>query len=557
MAPIQIVRRFRQLDRLGEIMRVLARHGFAHLVQRIGLRHRLPLRWRVPEPPAAGSDAARHAVAAIQELGPTFVKLGQMLATRPDIVPPEWMAELTSLHDHVAPFETDLAVAVIADECGAPVDEVFAEFDRTPFAAGSMAQCYRAVSRDGRPVVVKVKRPGIERTMLRDLDLLGSLARLIERHAPEYRVYRPVMIVEELARTTMRELDFIGEASNTERFGRDFEKMENVGVARVDWDTTTSSVLTLERMDGENLQALLDRGDERVDRKALAGVIVQAFMRQFFETGFFHADPHPGNLLVVAPARLNLLDFGMVGHLTDEMKGHLATLVLGMVARDLDVLVDVMLEVDAIGPETRIETLKADLLAGMDKYFSLPSGRVDMAQVFAEFTEALRRNNVILPPEVVMLSRSFVTVSSLAMRLDPELRLGDVVKPYARRLILEKVSPSRLGRGLLVSLWQLGGLLSRAPRDVRDLLRRARRGELQLTLEHRRLDDFMGEIDRAGNRLAFAVTIAAVVISSSMVLKLDVGPKLFNVSAFGLIGYVIAGLLGVWLLVAILRSGRL
>jgi len=538
---------------------VLARHGFGHLVRKIGLQRLVPVRRRLAGPARpVGSEVARRAVAAFQELGPTFVKLGQMLATRPDLLSPPWIREFSALHDRVEPFDTDLALERIAEELGAPAEEVFAEFDRTPFAAGSMAQCYRAVSLDGQAVVVKVKRPDIERIMARDLDLLLSLARLVERHAPEYRIYRPVMIVEELARTTKRELDFIGEASNTERFRRDFEDIEEVGVPRVHWSTTTSDVLTLERLEGENLQTLLDRDETRLDRKVLAQRICNAYMRQFYITGFFHADPHPGNLLVVPPARLNIIDFGMTGHLTEEMKGLLATFVLAFVVRNLDVMVDVLREMGAVGPDTQTETLKSDMLGILDKYYALPAGRVDVVQVFGEFTEATRRNKVMLPRDFVMLGRAFVTVTALAMRLDPSLNLADVVKPYTKRLVLEKLNPRRLGQNLLVALWHLGGLLGRMPRDLRELARRAVSGDLQVTLQHRRLDALISEIDRASNRLAFAITIASIVIGSSMIIKMDVGPRVLGgLSVFGLAGFMIAGLMGLWLLVAILRSGRL
>ena len=559
MPLLPFAKRFRSLQRLREIAMVLARHGFGHLVRRVGLQHLVPVRHRLAEPGVElGSAAARRAVLALQELGPTFVKLGQMLANRPDLLPPVWTRELRSLHDRVEPFDPDLALERIAAELGRPVEEVFADFDRAPFAAGSIAQCHHATLLDGTPVVVKVKRPGIEQVIFRDLELLEMMARLIERHIPEYRVYRPVMVVEELARTTKRELDFIGEATNTERFRRDLADFEQVGVPAVIWEATTANLLTLQRLGGENLLTLLERGEEALDRPALARLICDIFMHQFFVTGFFHADPHPGNLLVVPPARLNILDFGMAGHLTEEMKGHLATLVLALVARDLDVMVDVFEEIEAIGPRTTRRRFKTEILGLIDKYFSLPAGRLDIEQVFGEFTETARRNNVLLPREFAILGRSFVNVTSLAMRLDPELNLSGVLRPHAKRLVLAKLSPARIGRHLVVSAWHLSNLLGRLPRDLRDLSRRALRGQLQVTLEHRRLEALISEIDHASNRLAFAITIAALIVGSSLVIKMEAGPTVLGgLSVFGLLGYVVAGFMGLWLIVAIMRSGRL
>jgi ubiquinone biosynthesis protein len=555
----RFLRTLRSLNRLREVLVVLSRHGFGHLVHRIRLGHLLPVRLRLKEEALdTGSEAARHAVAAFQQLGPTFVKLGQMLATRPDILPPDWIEELRALHDRVALFDTELALEQIAKELRAPVSEVYGSFEREPFAAGSIAQCYYATSREGERLVVKVRRPDIERVIDRDLELLKMLAHQIERHVPELRVFRPVVTVEELETTIKGELDFITEASNIERFRKDFAKVEEVGVPHVHWKLTTSGVLTIQRLAGENLESILAREETAVDRQALALRLCQTYMRQFFETGFFHADPHPGNLLVAAPARLNFVDFGMVGHLTDEMKGLLATLVLTIIARDVTVMTDIYEEMGAVGQDSRPEELQPVLVRILDKYYHLPGGRLNFVEAFREFTDASRRYRVYLPRELIMMARAFVTMATLATRLDPNIQLSRLIEPYARRLILQKVGPRHVTRTGLATLWQVSTMLGQLPRAIRLLLRRAVRGELQLTLQHRRLDDFIVEIDRASNRLSFAITMAAIIVASSLVIKADVGPKVLGgLSALGVAGFVIAGIMGLWLLIAILRSGRL
>jgi ubiquinone biosynthesis protein len=556
---LRLSRTYRSLTRLRQILQVLAKYGFGYLVHRVQLGQYLPLpsRWKQPRPEEVEEvPLARRFADMLQDLGPTFIKFGQMLANRPDLLPPEFIQELRRLQDQVVPFDTALARTSIEQELGAPLDTLFPEFEPEPFAAGSIAQVYRARTAEGTPVVVKVKRPGIERVILTDIDLLTHLARLLEEHVAEARVLRPELIVEEFGRTIRRELDFLTEAAATAQFGKQFAEERRVRIPEVFWEYTTSSVLTLELLSGHNVadgEALARMG---VDRRALARTLADVFLQQFFVTGLFHGDPHGGNLLADEAGVLALVDFGMVGHLTEELRTHLATVLIAAVTRQLDIMIQTFTDIGVLGPETDMGELKSDLNDLLNKYFEIPFARIDQVRVFQELMALARQHHVFLPREFVLLGKAFVTVSGLAKELDPQFDLATIAGPYARRLVLERLSPGRLTRSLGVLLWQLVNLAQRAPRELRELLDKAVAGQLQVIFRHQGLDPFGHTLERTGNRLASSVTLAAVLLSATMLITAGLGPKLFGVSALGLAGFAVAGMLAVWLGLAIWRSNR-
>lgn len=555
----RIARTYRSLTRLRQVLQVLAKYGFGYLVYRLQLGHFLPLPKRFKGPPVPEPDEAplaRRLADMLQELGPTFVKFGQMLANRPDLLPPVFIQELRRLQDRVEPFDSALARGTVEQELGAPIEVLFSEFSAEPFAAGSIAQVYHATTGEGDGVVVKVKRPGIEKVILTDIDLLTQLARLAEEHVSEVRVLRPQVIVEEFGRTVRRELDFVTEASATARFHDHFAEHPRVRTPRVFWEYTTTSVLVLERLAGHNLgdQEALERMG--VDREELARTLADAFLQQFFVTGLFHADPHSGNLLVDEEGTLSIVDFGQVGHLSRELRSQLTTTLIAATAREVEVIIEIYMDMGVLAAETNVRELRTEMAELLDKYFETPLGRIDQMRVFQELMTVARRHHVFLPRDFVLMAKSLTTISAVAKELDPQFDLASVLRPHIRKFITEKLSPTRLGRNLLFILWQLGNLAQRAPRELRQLLDKAVAGQLQIMFRHQGLDPFGHTLERAGNRLASAITLAAVLLSSTLLITADLGPRLFGVSALGLAGLAVAGVLAVWLGLAIWRSNR-
>jgi len=554
----------RNLGRLREIAGVLARHGFADLVERMDLLRFVPILRRRAR--AGRKPFAERAADAMQELGPTFVKLGQQLSQRPDLLTEDFISAFPRLQDKVKPFDEEEARAILEEALEAKADERFAEFTTKPLASGSIGQVHEASLADGREVVVKVRRPLIEEKIKADLSLLAQLAALAERHIPESRIYRPVQIVEEFARSLERELDFTAEASALSQFEKNFRDDPEVVVPEVIWSHTRAGVLTLTRIRGTPLSDMDAVRAAGVDRKKLARLIAQCFLTQFFETGIFHADPHPGNLVALEGDRLGLIDFGAVGHLSDEMSSELAAILFAISAGDVALVASVYEEMGVLDEAaTDRGAMLADFQEFLDRYYGLPADRLDMRMAFADGIAIARRHNARLPRELVIFGRAFVSALSTVQRLDPDLKISEVVRPYVRRLVASRLSPGRLTRAGARTGYHLMSLVRHLPGDVRSIVRKLREGKLRFEFRHEGLEDFTTEIDRSSNRLSFSVVIGSIVIGSSYIMASNVGPSwsaleflgLGRVPILGLVGFLVAGVMGLGLAWAIYRSGKL
>ncbi len=561
MHILELARTYRNLKRLKDIVLVLTRHGFGQLVERINLGRYVPLLRRLTGKAGEGEDlptpAPERLVKVIEELGPTFVKFGQMMATRPDLVPEDYVKALAALQDRVEPFSSAAARAIVEQELGRPLEEVFSSFTDRPLASGSIAQVHAAELAGGDAVAVKVRRPGAEKTATADLDLLTALAELAEKHVPEMARFKPTVIVEEFGRSLRRELNFTTEASTLVKFGRFFEKDKNVRVPGVKWEFCSSRLLVMDRVEGRPLTDIEGLRASGCDLKAVADKLCDAFLRQFFEFGTFHADPHPGNILVTENDVPALLDFGMVGHISGELKGQLATTLVALVRGDIELIISVYTDIGLFSEGADLTAVRLDLLELLDRYYGVPARNIDMTEAFYDILHVARRHEVDLPRDFVMLGRAFVLMSSLVRCLDPDADISTAIKPYAKKLLVERLSPRHLLKRAGTTLYYLSSFLNALPRDLRQLMRKAQTGRLALTFRHEGLEKLGHEIDRASNRLSFAVIIAAVIVGSSWVMSAGLGPKVWDVSVLGLVGFVIAGFLGLGLAWAIYRGGKL
>jgi ubiquinone biosynthesis protein len=557
VALADLVKLPRNLQRLAEIIIVFVRHGFGSFVARLNLQEHIPfakrlLARRVQVVDKEASTEERLAN-ALQELGTTFVKLGQILSSRPDIVGPTYAEAFKTLRDKVKPFDAARARAAIEAELDLPPDEVFAEFEDEPAGCGSIAQVHRARLEDGTAVMVKVKRPGIERDITADLGLLRFVAKMAEPQLPEVR---PVQIVEEFERAIRDELDFTVEASNTSEFQQMFEEMDHIRAPRVFWEYSTASVLVIERLEGISI-ADVDRLDrEGIDRKELARTLADCFMHQYFRAGTFHADPHPGNLVVDRDGGVGVIDFGMVGHLTSSVKSQMSTMLIAAVYENIDFIAETMSEIGASGPEFQYRLFNRDLTDLFHKYSGVPLGRVDTRRLFSDLARAARDNDLSLPRDLVLLGKSLATLSSVTRTLDPGFDVLRFSTPRVEEVIKDKFSPQRvLQNGGLTALSFLH-MLRNLPRDLRNIVRKLEAGHLQIGFHHRGLERPVNELDRTGNRLAMSVYVAALLVSSSLMINARFLP-VNGVSVPGVLGFAFAGFLSLWLAWGILRSGRL
>jgi ubiquinone biosynthesis protein len=548
------------LGRMEQIAAVLLRHGLGEAVRRLGLADTLARAGRVLHREHA-ADLARlspleQVRLALEELGPAFVKLGQVLAGRSDLLGPEWIAEFSKLHSRVPALPFEALRAQLREDLGGEPETVFAQFDTTPLAAASIAQVHRARLHDGTEVVVKVRRPGIEAVIDADLRLLERLAGVAARQWPALAPYRPEQLVREFARSLRRELDLAAECRHAERVAGNLEPLGYVQIPRVHWEHTTPRVNVQDLIDGvpgEDLAAVDAAG---LDRKLLAQRGAQAVMKMIVEDGFFHADPHPGNVFYLPGNRLAFIDFGMVGRLSPRRREELLSLLLGLVQRDPQAVAEVLLDWTGDTGEADLAQLETEIEAFVDQYHGTPLAQLSLGQMLVEVTAVLREHSLALPADLALLIKAFISLESMGRGLDPDFHMAQEALPLLRRTLRERYRPKALAGRAWKALQRLAGTAERLPHDVSRLLRSARHGQFRIGLDLAHLRRVGDQLDRAANRLAMAIVIAALIIGSSIVMTVGGGPQLFGLPAFGLVGFVGAVAGALWLVRSIRRDER-
>lgn len=549
----------RDLPRLHEIAVVMIRYGGGDLVRVLGISGVLERAGRVLHWHSASEinklDAPVRIRRALEELGPTFVKLGQLLSTRVDMFPLHWIAEFEKLHSQVpaVPYET-LYPELVAALKGEP-KEIFAEFDPVPLAAASIAQVHRARLKDGTPVVVKIRRPGIEAVIRADLRILEHAAKLLESEAPDLRRYDPVQIVAQFRRSLNRELDLAKEARNIGQFARNFADDPLVTIPRVYWEFTNDRVNVQEQiigMSGVSPDHLRAHG---LDPKLLAARGADTVLRMVLEHGYFHADPHPGNVLFLPDNRIGMIDFGMVGMLTDTRRNQIVNLLNGLTHMDEQALLQVLLDWsnDSVGDEDRLAYEVAELLQNYD---DLQLKDIRIGALLNDITTLMRDNNLVLPADLTLLFKTLITLEGLGQQLDPEFHMIDNVTPFVERIIQQRYTPRALFARGRESMREALEVVADLPRDLHRLFRDVRRGRIKIDLDLKRLDHFGHQLDRASNRITMGILTASLVVGSSIIMTVDGGPKLFGLPLFGLLGFLIAFFNSLWIIFSIWRSGK-
>jgi len=551
----------RDLGRLNEILGVLVRHGFGDTVRRLGLADALERAGHALNREHA-ADLARveppvQVRLALEELGPTFVKFGQILAGRADLFGAEWIAEFEKLHARVPPVPLERLRPQLLEDLGAEPEQVFARFNPEPLAAASIAQVHRAALADGREVVVKIRRPGIVEVIEADLRLLERLAALAEAELPALQPYRPQQLVREFARSLKRELDLAAECRHAERIAANLSGLPEIVIPRVDWAHTGQRLNVQDWIDGipgNELQRLTPEAG--FDRRLLAQRGARAVLKMIVEDGLFHADPHPGNVFYLPGNRIAFIDFGMVGRLSQRRREELLALLLGLVEREPAAVADVLIDwtdhheaIDTARLETAIESF-------VDQYHGVPLADLHLGQMLADVTSILREHRLGLPPDLALLIKAFVSLEGMGRGLDPAFHMAAEALPLLKRVLRARYQPRALARRGWAALRQAFGTLEQLPGDLAKLLRNARRGRVQVAIELAHLKRVGDQLDRAANRLALALVIAALIVGSSIVMKVQGGPTLFGLPAFGFLGFAGAVAGGLWLVRAIWRSSH-
>jgi ubiquinone biosynthesis protein len=550
--------RTRNIGRLSEIAQVAVRHGFGYFFERHRLTDVLPWTARVEPGEQEGSERGRHLRELLDELGPTFVKFGQLLSTRPDVVPPDIVTELRGLQDDVRPFPFAAARKVVEAELKLSLEQLFVDFEETPIAAASIGQVHRATLPNGHRVVVKVQRPNAPRQIESDLALLYQAARLVKERIRSLDFIDATGLVDEFARSIRQELDYRLEARNAETFRRNFGGSDVVAVPKVYWSYSGTRVLTLELLDGVQLVDLDVETTSLEARRELAVRMTETWMEMIFRHGFFHGDPHPANILVLDGARIGLVDFGLAGRLTDDDMAKLTRLFIDAATENVDALPRRLADLGVRYPKEREEEFKAELRDVFHRYYGASLAEVDPIQVIREGMALIYAMNLQLPTRFVMLDKAIATLGSVGVDLYPDFNVFEVARPYARALMLERFSPQRLALRAQREGRALFGIARELPYQVHDVLQEVRDGQIEVGFVHKGLDEFMHKLDVAFNRLVVALVVMGGLLGSSLIgIFAEEGPTLLGVHFLSVIGFTFSGVLAVWLLAGVIRSGRL
>ena len=550
----------RDVGRLNAIAGVLIRHGFGDVVHRLGLADKLERAGHAVMWDHA-ADLARleppvQVRLAMEELGPTFVKLGQILAGRADLFGPEWIAEFEKLHSHVPAVALADLRAQLREDLGDEPENVFARFDNEPLAAASIAQVHRAQLHDGTEVVVKIRRPGIADTIAADLRLMGRLAALAQEQLPWLEPYQPQRLVRELAKSLQRELDLASECRNAERIARNMLALPWIVVPAVHWNHTRERVNVQDYIGGvagNHLEALQSQG---FDRRLLAQRGAQAVLKMIVEDGLFHADPHPGNVFYLPDNRIAFIDFGMVGRLSVKRREELLALLLGLVERNPQAVADVLLDWTGDGSNADIDALEAEIEAFVDQYYGVPLSQLSLGSMLTDVTAILREHRLALPSDLALLIKAFITLEGLGRGLDPEFHMAEEALPLLRKVMRARYQPKVMARRAWGNLRRMLALIEQLPHDVSRLLRNARRGKLNIHLEIAHLKRTGDLLNQAANRISMALVIAALIVGSSIVMTVEGGPTLMGLPAFGFLGFCGAVVGALWLVRSIRRSNH-
>lgn len=552
---------YRHINRYRQILVVLIKYGFGDLVDILKIEHYLEIglqmvskKRREQVEKLTRSERIRM---ALEELGPTFVKLGQILSTRPDLVPVEYVQEFSKLQDSVPSFPYEEVREIIKSELGRFPEEIFESFDKEPLAAASLGQVHRARLKDNEEAVVKVQRPGIRNTIEVDLEIMFHLASLAERHFEEQKIQHPTRIVEEFARTLEREMNYLLEAAHIERFSRQFLNDETIYVPKVFRDLSTKRILTMEYIDGIKVSEINTLKKIGYNLPELARRGATLILKQIFNHGFFHADLHPGNIFILRGETVCYLDFGMMGRINQQEREDFTDLVMHAVQRNEKRVIDDLLRLTYHDRELDRNRLGRDLVEFADQYFYRPLKEIEVGKLLSHALEMLSRHGLYIKPNLFLMIKALSTAEGVGRILDEDFDIIKHTEPFIKEIQSDRLSPKRIASDMIDSGTDFVQLLKEIPGEARSILQQAKEGKLKIEFEHRGLEEMLFTHNRISNRIAFAIVLASLIIGSSLIVLSDIPPRWLEIPIVGLAGYVVAGIMGFWLLISILKRGKM
>jgi len=546
--------KYSKLKRSRQVITILVKYGLDYFIDKskLGLLSRIK---RAPKDYNSVSLSKRICL-SFEELGPTFVKFGQILSTRPDFLPPAFIMELEKLQDEVLPFDSFQAKQIIEQELGKPISKLFKEFEEQPIAAASLGQVHKATLPNGETVAVKIQRPDIKEIVKLDLEILEDLAGFVDRKLGNSWVYHPKLIISEFRKAIQKEVDFTNEAHHYEKFRINFKDIDYIKIPKIYWDMTTTKIITMEFIEGIKISEITqDKYRGIFDPKKVAKRGAYAILKQIFEDGFFHADPHPANLFVLPPATIVMLDVGQVGYVDENMIKNGAKFLLAMTDKDLDQGMRCLEALGMLEKEFDESQLRQDFTELIDHYVGIPLKDIEIKKLAQETIDVMVHHNLVLPSNLALMLKALSMAETTGRQLDPDFNVVLVGRPFIVKIISENFSPEKLlKRG---NTFIQGGIefIEKLPQDLTDNLKKLKEGKIKFIFEHRGLEKLVREINRSTKCKSLSIIIASIILGSSLIIQMNIGPIIFGYPVQGIIGYILAIFLGLILIIS-LRSRK-
>ena len=544
--------RYENLKRYKKIGEVLVRYGFTFIAEKLvenGYMPKLVLNIKESKENLSNGEKLR---LACEELGPTFIKLGQIMSTRRDLFSEDIIIELSKLQDDVEPFTFEIAKEIFKQELQVDIDESFKSFNPVPIASASIGQVYGAILKNGKDVVVKIQRPLMDNIIKRDVDILFTLAKILDEHMDKEKPYELYEMVEEFARTITRELDYTLEARNAEKFHTFFQNDKNIYIPKVYWEYTSKKILTMERITGIKINDKEKLNGKNWPMEDLATIITDAFLKQIFVLQAFHGDPHPGNIFIMESNKIAFIDFGIIGYIDRDTMNFIFDLFVATTRKNIDRIISLLIVNDTLSKKTNIRRLKEDISYILNIYYDIPLKRLNLGELLKETMNIAYTNKIKLPSQFTILLKAMVTFEGSIRFLNPNFSISNYGNNFVKRMYLHKINPQNIGSEIKNYSEYVLYSIKYLPRQIRNLINKLDNNEIKLQVEEEGFEKLQNELSHMTNKLSLSLITSALIVGSSLIIQIKSGPTIWGVSIFGIMGYLVASFLGIVIIISIL-----